>query len=155
MFCPWCGREETGNPTFCRGCGRRLIDDSTRIAGAVPPATPAPQLAQYQAKPRVNRVGRVLSGLSAAAVINGAANGLIYFAESGLIAELVVDIISLMIALALLLIAFVPEWISRKLRIKLESGSVFGLVFALLVVAYLVAVALGPEPPGGWWNYGR
>jgi len=154
MFCPRCGSQVTGNPTFCRGCGQRLVDDGTRIAGVAPVATPAGQAIPPQTKPRVNRVGRVLSGLCALATINGAANGLIYYAESGLIAELVVDIISLIVALAFLLIAFVPEWISDKLKIRLERGGVFGLVFALLVVVYFVTLAFGPEPPGGWWNYG-
>lgn len=155
MFCPSCGREETDNHVFCRGCGQRLVDDRTRQAFVAPaPAIPN-RSAPLQAKVRVNRVGRVLSGLCALAIINGAVNGLMYYADSGLVTELVVDIISLIIALVLILIAFVPEWISSKLKVRLERGSVFGLVFVLLLVMWFVAMALSPEPPGGWWNYGK
>lgn len=153
MFCPKCGKEQPDNPTFCRGCGWRLVEEGTRVAGAAPPSVPANQSAQPQAKVRVNRVGRVLSGLYALYSILGVITGLTYYAESGLVSELVVDIISSIVALCCLLIAFVPEWISSKLRIRLEKGGVFALVFILLIVVASVAAGLGPEPPGGWWNY--
>ena len=95
-----------------------------------------------------------MSGLYAVLVIIAVINGLTYYAESGLISELVVDIIASIVALACLLITFVPEWISRKLKIRLENGGVFALVLILLIVIDFVAGALGPVPPGGWWNYG-
>jgi len=154
MFCPKCGKEQPDNPIFCRGCGWRLVDEGTRVAGAAPPSVLPDQSAQPQAKVRVNRVGRILSGLYAIFIILGVINGLTYYADSGLVSELVVDIISSIVALFCLLIAFVPEWISSKLRIRLEKGGVFALVFILLIVVYVLATTLGPEPPGGWWNYG-
>jgi ABC-type transport system involved in cytochrome c biogenesis permease subunit len=112
------------------------------------------QFAPPQATVRVNRVGRVLSGLYALWTIMGVTLGLEYYAESGLVSELVVDIISSIVALACLLVAFIPEWISRRLKIRLESGAVFALALIALIVVNFVAGALGPEPPGGWWNYG-
>jgi len=148
MFCPKCGKEQPDNPTFCRGCGQRLVDEGVRLDGPPPPSVLPNQPVQPQAKARVNRVGRVLSGLFGLVSIWAVVNGLVYYAESGLVSELVVDIISSIVALCCLLVAFVPEWISTKLRIRLEYGGILALVLILLVAAELVAIALGPE-----WNY--
>lgn len=154
MFCQSCGRQETDNPVFCRGCGQRLVDDRTRQVFVAQPSAMPNQSAPLQAKVRVNRVGRVLSGLYALWTIIGVTTGLTYYAESGLVSELVVDIISSIVALACLLISIVPEWISRRLKIRLESGVVFAVVLILLIVIDFVAGFFGPVPPGGWWNYG-
>jgi len=148
MFCPKCGKEQPDNPTFCRNCGWRLVDEGTRVAGVTPPSVPANQSVQPQAKVRVNRVGRVLSGLFALFSIWESINGFTYYAESGQANELVVDIILLIVGMGCLLIAFAPEWISSKLRIRLEKGGIFAVVFILLIIVNLVAVALAPE-----WNY--
>lgn len=148
MFCTKCGKEQPDNPIFCHGCGWRLVDEGTRVAGAAPPSVLPNQSAQPQAKVRVNRVGRVLSGLFALFSIWGAINGLTYYAEYGPVRELVVDIILLIVGLCCLLIAFVPEWISSKLRIRLEKGGIFAVALILLIIVNFVAMALAPE-----WKY--
>ena len=72
------------------------------------------------------------------------------FAESGLVGELIVNIISIGIVLALLLMAIAPDWIRAAFKIKLEKGSVSGTAVVVLILVVIVATALGPEPPGGW-----
>ncbi len=126
---------------YCNPCADKLF------AGALTPP------AQAREKTHYNTALRVISGIFGALFILGAVTGLSYFAESGLVAELVVDLVSIIIAAFLLAMAFVPQWVSTRFKIKLEKGLVFGSVFGALVIVYFVANALGPEPPGGWWNY--
>ena len=117
-------------------------------------STPAATASQSVGKKQYSTLLRVLSGLFCAFIVLGSITGLSYYLESGLIAELVVDIVSIIIAVFLLAMTVFPGWVSRKFRIKLEKGSVFTSVFIGLVVLYFVITALGPEPPEGWWNYG-
>ena len=96
---------------------------------------------------------RWISGIVGLLFILTAITGLSYFAESGLASELIVDIVTIVSAIALLLIASVPRWVSTKLKIKLEKRSVYiGALLGLVILVFFV-MALGPEPPGGWWNY--
>jgi len=149
MFCPKCGKEQLDNPIFCRGCGWRLVEEGSRGAGVAPPSVPANQSAQPQAKVRVNRVGRVLSGLFALFSIWEGISGFTYYHDSGRVGELVAVIIAFIVGLCCLLIAFAPEWISSKLRIRLEKGGVFALVFILLIVIDIVAISQAFK---GEWN---
>ena len=100
-----------------------------------------------------NRALRWISGIFGFVCILTAITGLSYFAESGLVSELIVDMITIIIAIASLLMAIVPQWVSAKLKIKLEKGTTFGIVLGALVIILFVAIGLGPEPPGGWWDY--
>ena len=97
---------------------------------------------------------RWISGVFGVCFILSAIVGLEYFAESGLVSELIVDIISIISAIALLLMASIPQWVSTKLKVKLETRSVFIIALVVLVVVNFIAGAIGPIPPGGWWNYG-
>ena len=101
-----------------------------------------------------NTALRWISGVAGVLFILGAITGLQYFAESGLASELIVDIVSIILAIALLLMAFIPQWVSAKLKIKLEKRSVFITALLVLVILFFIVGAFGPEPPGGWWEYG-
>ncbi|MCK5641019.1 MAG: toll/interleukin-1 receptor domain-containing protein [Gammaproteobacteria bacterium] len=146
----------------CVSCGRFVrAEDKTVLGGeiycnpCVEKMLSEPSISPAQASEKVtyNIPLRVVSGIFGTWVILGVIQGLRYFAESRLVSELIVDIISLMIAVACFMAAFVPRWVSANLRIKLEKGSVFGIVIAVLVILYVIAVSFGPEPPGGWWDY--
>lgn len=82
-----------------------------------------------------------------------AIGGLTYFAESGLPAELIVDLIVIIIAIACFLMAFTPGWVSANLRVKLDKTGVFVVLLVAFVILTFVVGTLGPVPPGGWWNY--
>jgi hypothetical protein len=66
MFCPKCGKEETGNAAFCRGCGERL---GSPVIGAVKPSCPKclrgidgdPAFCPYCSEPLKAGVGRKTS----------------------------------------------------------------------------------------------
>jgi hypothetical protein len=80
--------------------------------------------------------------------------GISYFAEHGLVSELIVGTITIISAIALLLTASVPQWVSTKLKIKLDKRSVFIIVLVVLVtvpfIAYMVLSPIGPELPMAW-----
>jgi hypothetical protein len=128
---------------YCNSCANKM---------AVGALTPPPQAEE---KVTYNKALRWTSGGIAVLFISGAITGLQYFAESGLVSELIVDLFSIIIAIALLLMAFVPRWVSAKLKIKLEKRSVFITALLVLVILFFIVGAFGPEPPGGWWNYGK
>lgn len=79
--------------------------------------------------------------------------GLMYYVESGLVAVLLVEIVNAVCGLLLVMAGLFPRGISR-MGIPIEKGSRFGAFVAVLVIIMLVATALQPEPPGGWWTYG-
>ena len=136
-FCPNCGRKVSEDTKFCPKCGRQLATGQ-----------------EVKEKVTYSKALRWISGVFGLLSILSAITGLEYFAESGLGSELIVDMLSIAMGIALLLMAIVPHWVSSTFKIKLESGSVFGVVLVVLVLASFVATALGPEPPGGWWRYG-
>lgn len=127
---------------YCNPCGDKLFTN-TRI-----PPTKVKKKATY------NRALRWASGTIGFLSIFAAINGLSYFAESGLVSELIVDIITIIIAIACLVMAFFPHWVRTRLKIRLHRGSVFLAVLLVLVMIFFIAGAIGPEPPGGWWDYG-
>ena len=135
-FCSNCGKEISKDTKFYPECGRQLTigQDVTE-------------------KATYSKALRWVSGFFGLFSILGAITGLEYFAESGLGSELIVDIVSIVIGTILLLMAIVPHWVSCTFKCKLEKGSVFGGLLAVLVIVFFVVVALGPEPPGGWWGY--
>ncbi len=97
-----------------------------------------------------NRALRWISGIFGSVCIVFAIGGLSYFAEYRLGGELIVDMITIIIAIVSLLMAIVPQWVSAKFKIKLEKGTTFGIVLGVLVIILLVVTGLSPEPPGGW-----
>ena len=131
-----------GDKIYCNVCADKRISEA---------ATTAPQSVK---KAHYSTALRILSGIFGAWIILGSITGLSYYMESGLIAELIVDIVSIVIAVLLFAMTISPRWVSKTFKIKLVKGRVFTSVFIALLVVYFVAVALGPEPPGGWWNYG-
>lgn len=54
------------------------------------------------------------------------------------------------IAVACFLKAFVPQWVSAKIRIRLEKSLVFSVALAVLVPVYFFVVMLRPEVPLEW-----
>lgn len=136
-FCANCGKEVSEDTKFCPECGRQLAIGQ-----------------EVKEKVTYSKALRWISGVLGFWSILAAISGLEYFAESGLVSELIVDMLSIAIGIALLLMAIVPHWVSSTFKIKLESGSVFGVAVGVLVIAVFVATALGPKPPGGWWGYG-
>ena len=132
-FCPECGTKVSEDTRFCPGCGQRLA------AGQ-----------DVRADITYSKALRWISGVLGLLSIFAAIGGLQYFAESGLVGELIVDIISIGIGLALLLMAIAPDWIRATFKIKLEKGSDFGIAVVVLILVFVIATALGPEPPGGW-----
>jgi hypothetical protein len=136
LFCPNCGNEVSEDTKFCPDCGRPLLIGQD-LKGNI----------------TYSKALRWISGVFGFLAILGAITGLEYFAESGMVSELIVDLITIAIGIALLLMAIVPSWVRSKFKINLERGSVFGAAVVVLVIALAAASALGPEPPGGWWNY--
>jgi len=132
-FCPDCGTEVSEDTEFCPECGRRLAIGQ-----------------DAKGKITYSKALRWISGILGLLSILAAIGGLEYFVESGLVSELVVDMISIAIGLALLLMAIVPDWVRFTFKLKLEKGSVFGASVVVLVIVAVIATALGPEPPGGW-----
>ena len=131
--CPNCGTTVSEEIRFCPECGRPLaIEQDTK--GEI----------------TYSRALRWISGVFGVLSILAAIGGLEYFVESGLVSELIVDMISIAIGIALLSMAIVPDWVRSTFRLRLEKGSIFGASVAVLVVAFFVATALGPELPGGW-----
>ena len=132
-FCPNCGTEVSEDTRFCPQCGRPLAigQDAKRNI-------------------TYSKALRWISGVLGLLSILTAIGGLQYFVESGLVSELIVDIISIIVGLALLLMAIVPDWVRSTFKIKLEKGSVFAASVVVLVIVFFVATALGPEPLGGW-----
>ena len=135
-FCPDCGTAVSEDTRFCYACGRRLAIGQDMRGNIT-----------------YSKALRWISGCLGLWSILAAINGLTYFAASGLGSELIVDIISIAVGLALLLMAIAPDWVRSTFKIKLEHGSVFGALVVVLVIVYCIATALGPEPPGGWWNW--
>ena len=139
--CPEC-KTVLGGRVYCNPCAE------TFFAGrSTSPAEPTQRVTYSKAL-------RWISGILAFFTFAGASFGLEYYAESGLASELLVDIFSILIGIGFALMAVRPQWVSTKLGIRLERGSVFGIAVVILVIVSIVAVALGPEPPGGWWSYG-
>ena len=136
QFCPDCGTKVSEETQFCPECGGRLAIDQ-----------------DVKGKITYSKALRWISGILGLLSILAAIGGLTYFVESGLVSELVVDMISIAIGLALLLMAIVPAWVRSTFKLKLEKGSVFGASVVVLVIVFAIATALGPDPPGGWWNY--
>jgi len=135
-FRPDCGTTVSEETRFCPECGRPLaIEQDTK------------------GKITYSRALRWISGVLGVLSILAAIPGLEYFVESGLVSELIVDMISIAVGLALLLMAIVPDWVRSTFKIKLEKSSVFGVLLAVLVIVFIVASELGPVPPGGWGNY--
>lgn len=130
-----------GGKIYCNSCTNKMV-----VGGPTPPP-------QAEEKITYNTALRWISGVLAVLSIMGAISGLQYFAESGLVSELIIDLLSIIIAIAYLVMAFKPQWMRAKFRIKLEKGSVFALALGVLVIIWFIINALGPEPPGGWWNY--
>ncbi len=126
---------------YCNPCADKLF---------TPPAIP---ITQAKEKTAYSKGLRIASGIFGVLLLSGVATGLSYFIETGIVAELIVDIVNIVIGVLLLLVSFAPAWVSAKTGIKLEKSSVFGLIFAILVIVAFIAVGLGPEPPGGWWKY--
>ena len=132
-FCPDCGTEVSEGTRFCPECGSPLAVGQ-----------------EVKGKITYSKALRWISGILGLLSILAAIGGLEYFVESGLVSELIVDMISIAIGIVLLLMAIVPDRVGSTFKIKLEKGSVFGAALAVLVIAFIVATALGPEPPGGW-----
>ena len=141
LICNEC-KTVVGQKIYCNPCVNKMF-----VSGRTPPE-------KVTEKVTYNTALRWISGVVGVLFILGAITGLSYFAESGLVSELVVDIVSIILAIALLLMAFVPQWVSAKLKIKLEKRSVFITALVVLVIVFIIVSAFGPEPPGGWWNYG-
>ncbi len=135
-FCPDCGTQVSEDNRFCPDCGHRLA------AGQ-----------DVRADITYSKALRWISGVLGFLSILAAIAGLEYFAESGLISELIVDIVSIAVGLVLLLMAMSPDWIRNTFKIQLEKSSVFGIAVVVLTLVVIVATGLGPEPPGGWWNW--
>ena len=76
------------------------------------------------------------------------------FLASGLVTEITMVIIIAFIILLACAMAFVPQWVSSRLKISLEKSLVFGFALTALVFALVITVGLGPEPPGGWELWG-
>lgn len=126
---------------YCIPCANRIFANRINQTGK---ATP---------KATYNVALRIISGFLGIFYVTAVITGLTYFAESGLVSELIVDLITIIAAIAMFLMAFVPHWVMAKLKIKLESWPVF-LVAVLVVFIFVIIVsAFGPEPPGGWWYY--
>ena len=146
-FCPSCGQEVHPDMIFCPRCGQELVGKQSTEPASVDYGTRA-------LSPSYNKALRWVSGTLGVVSILAAIGGLDYYAESGLVSELIVDIVSLIIGIACLVMAFAPHWVNTRLKIKLEKNSVFGAALVTAFVVLLVANGLGPEPPGGWWGYG-
>ena len=140
FICAEC-KVELGDKIYCNPCADKLF---TPIA-----ASPT----RIKEKAVYSTVLRIVSGIFGVLLLLGVATGLSYFIETGIVAELIVDIVNIVIGVLLLLVSFAPAWVSAKMGIKLEKSSVFGLVLAILVIVAFIAVGLGTEPPGGWWKY--
>ena len=112
----------------------------------------ADKLYQAISKPHIhyNRALRVISGIFGVWFVLVTWGGILYYAEFGLAGELIVDMITAIVAIAYILMALVSKWVSTKLKIKLENGWIFGLIITILFIVAYVATALGPVPPGGW-----
>jgi hypothetical protein len=141
LICSECNTVVDGK-MYCKPCGNKMFMSSR---------TPQEKVTE---KVTYNTALRWISGVFGVLFILSAIAGLPYFAESGLVSELIVDIINIILAITLLLMASVPQWVSTTLRIKLEERSVFIIVLVVSVIVGFIANGLGPVPPGGWWDYG-
>jgi len=164
VFCRNCGKELLGSPEICPNCGASPMRGNSFCSNCGASTTPLTEMCVkcgvrvatgQEVKVTYNTALRVISGILGFLCILSVTQGLTYFAESGLVSELAVDIVTIIIAIAYFLMAFSPQWVRAKLGIRLERGSVFGLAVVVLLIVSIVAVALGPEPPGGWWSYGE
>ena len=164
MFCRNCGKELIGSPEICPSCGANPTRGNSFCSNCGAPTTPLTEMCvkcgvrvaigqEVKEKVTYNTALRVISGILGLLCILSVITGLSYFAESGLVSELAVDIVTFIIAIAYFLMAFFPQWVRAKLGIRLERGSVFGLAVVVLLILSVIAITLGPEPPGGWWNY--
>lgn len=140
LICAECKVVLTGK-IYCNPCADKLFT-----------VTPTPSQ-KVKKKATYSMALRWVSGIFGFLLIMSAINGLSYFAESGLVSELIVDIVTITIAIAYFMIAFVPHWVSAKFKINLQKKSAFLALFLILVAVYFIVGAFGPEPPGGWWNY--
>ena len=140
LVCAEC-KVELGGKIYCNSCV-----DKIAVGGPTPPP-------QAEEKVTYNIALRWTSGGIAGFFILSVIAGLQYFAESGLVSELIVDLFSIIIAIAYLVMAFKPQWVRAQFRIKLEKGSIFAAALGVLFAIGLIILAFGPEPPGGWWNY--
>ena len=148
---------------ICTNCGKLICDECKTVFAKKIYCNPCAEKILLGSRMRPEKVTekvtyntalRWISGVISVWFIMGAITGLSYFAESGLVSELIVDIITIVLAIALMLMAFIPQWVSSKLKIKLQKRSVFIITLVVIVVFLFIVVALGPEPPGGWWEYG-
>ena len=139
MFCPKCGIQQPDNQNFCSNCGSKIVRECNQPICTTSPSILPNKSNQTQAKVRVNRAGRALSG------IWGVLLALVAFGNwhniakyGGTAIEIIAEVILLICTVCCLLISFKPELISSKLRIKLEHGRIFTLVLILIVALSIV-----------------
>ena len=140
LLCEEC-KTMLGGKIYCNPCANEMFSSS-----AIPSA-------QTKEKVTYSRILRWISGILGPFCIALGIYGLGYFAESGLVSELIVDVITIIVGVAYLVMASVPHWVSAKLNIKLGKSSVFLIILLSLVIVVFVSIGLGPEPPGGWESW--
>jgi hypothetical protein len=143
----------------CTECGRPLCDECKKIRGGkiyciqcekkflAGGGTPPEKVRE---KATYNLALRIISFVSALVLLTAPIVGLQYYAESGSVSELIVNIAEIICIIALFLMAIVPQWISTRIKIKLEKSLVFLAAMIIMIFITFVFVGLGPEPPGGW-----
>lgn len=141
LICSECNTVVDGK-SYCKPCVNKMFMSSR---------TPQEKVTE---KITYSTALRWISGVFGVWFILSAIGGLPYFVESGSVSELIVDMMNIILAIALLLMASVPQWVSATFKIKLEERSIFIIALVVLVIVGFIANALGPVPPGGWWDYG-
>ena len=154
LICAEC-KTVLGGKIYCNSCA-----DKMAVARPTPPpqakekvtydtaaARPIPP-PQAEEKVTYNTALRWISGLFGLLWLISAIMWFSMFAESGLGGQFIVAILVILIAIACWLMAFIPQWVSAKSRMRLDRGLVFALALAALVILGWIITLLGPMPLG-------
>jgi len=135
LICAEC-KTVLGGKIYCNSCA-----DKMAVARPIPPP-------QAEEKVTYNTALRWISGLFGLLWLVSAIIWFQMFARFGLGGQFIVAILVILIAIACWLMAFIPQWVSAKSRMRLDRGLVFALALAALVILGWIITELGPMPPG-------